>query len=424
MHTDRYELTLSLCSAGAATAYREGVDRLLSANPGADTSFQNAIAEAPDFALAHIGLARAHATRGDMSAAREAAARARDLAGRATGREQSHVAAIALGIEGKSAEALAATRRHIDEHPRDAMVLAPAVGVFGLLGFSGLIDREQQLFDWLSRLAPHYGEDWWFLGAHGFAAIETGHLEQGRALVERSMARNPRSANAAHIKLHAHYEANEDAAALAFIEAWLPDYSREGPMHCHLAWHGALAALALGRFERAEAIYADAVHPGAAWGPPLLALTDSASYLWRATLSGRGADAQRWREISAYGRRWFPAVGMAFANIHHALACAVAGETEDAHKLADALAQAHAAGRLPPGEVAPTLARALIAAVERDWATAADLLERSRSDAVRLGGSRAQRDIVELTLREAYSKLQQHEQAQALAPASLGRALR
>lgn len=424
MQTDRYEHTLSPSSASAAAAYREGVDLLLAAIPGADASFQRAINEVPEFALAHIGLARAHATRGDMPAARESAARARELAGAATSREQSHVDAIALGIEGKSTEALAATRRHIDTFARDAMVLAPAVGVFGLLGFSGFIDREQQLFDWLARLAPHYGDDWWFLGVHGFAAIETGRLEQGRALAERSMQLNPRSANAAHIKLHAHYEANEDAAALAFIEAWLPGYSREGPMHCHLAWHGALAALALGQHERAEAIYADAVHPGAAWGPPLLALTDSASFLWRATLRGGHADAHRWREISAYGRRWFPAVGLAFANIHHVLACAMAQDMEGARNLADALDQAHRAGRLPAGEVAPMLAKALIAAVERDWAAAVHLLESSRAEAVRLGGSRAQRDIVELTLREAYLKLRQHEQALTLSPASLQRTLR
>ncbi len=398
MQTDRYELPLSVDSGSAAHAYRDGVDRLLSANPGADACFNQALSEAPHFALARIGLARAHASIGDMVAAREAAGAAREVATATTRREQQHVNAIALAIEGNSAAALAATREHLDEFPRDAMVLAPAVGVFGLLGFSGFIDREQQLYDWLTRLAPHYGEDWWFLGAHGFAAIETGHVALGRELAERSMALNPRSANAAHITLHAHYEANEDAEALAFIEAWLPGYSREGPMHCHLAWHAALSALALGKLDRAEWFYSSAVHPGAAWGPPLLTLTDSASYLWRATLAGYPTTRQRWQEVSAYGERVFPRVGLAFADIHRALATALAGDVAAAARLADELAQAHAAGRIPAGEVAPRLARALIAAARGDWAIAIDLLEQSRAEAVRLGGSRAQRDLVELTL--------------------------
>lgn len=423
MPSDRHDLPLTVDSTSAAQAYRDGVERLLSANPGADASFDRALAAAPDFALAHIGLARAHASRGDMVAARAATVAARNVVAITTRREQQHVNAIALSIEGNPVAALAATREHLEEFPRDAMVLAPAVGVFGLLGFSGFIDREQQLHDWLARLAPHYGADWWFLGAHGFAAMEAGHVAHGRQLIERSMQLNPRSANGAHIMLHAHYEANEDAEALAFIEAWLPDYSREGPMHCHLAWHGALAALALGRIERAEAIYASAVHPGASWGPPLLALTDSVSYLWRATLAGHAAEQGRWREVSDYGARGFPRVGLAFADIHRAVATFLAGDTDGALQLVDELQQAHAAGRIPAGEVAPQLARALVAAAQGDWSSAIVLLERSRNDAVRIGGSRAQRDIVEITLRHAHRQRQQHAAARTLDRLPRGRNL-
>ena len=31
--------------------------------------------------------------------------------------------------------------------------------------------------------------------------------------------------------------------ALDFLDAWMPDYPREGLMHCHLSWHVALTAL-------------------------------------------------------------------------------------------------------------------------------------------------------------------------------------
>ena len=87
---------------------------------------------------------RARFLMADVAGARQSAARARELAAAATPREQSHVDALCLSIEGKPVEALAATRAHLALHPRDAMVAAPATGVFGLIGFSGRQGREPE----------------------------------------------------------------------------------------------------------------------------------------------------------------------------------------------------------------------------------------------------------------------------------------
>jgi hypothetical protein len=146
----------------AVAGYREHLGRALEADPS--------------LALAHIALARGLFLDADVKPAREEAARARELAQAATPREQRHVNAIALALEGKPVDALAATRAHLAEHPRDAMVLAPVTGVFGLIGFSGRQEREAELYDLLSGLAPHYGDDWWFRCVHAFAASESGRL--------------------------------------------------------------------------------------------------------------------------------------------------------------------------------------------------------------------------------------------------------
>ena len=58
MESDRYGLALATSSAKAAAAYRRGVDLLLSAWPGADARFEEAIDHDPGFGLAHAGLAR------------------------------------------------------------------------------------------------------------------------------------------------------------------------------------------------------------------------------------------------------------------------------------------------------------------------------------------------------------------------------
>src|SRR5262245_11373061 len=147
MLADRYGLPVSTASTAALEAYVDGVDRLLSANAGAEDCFDRASAMDGDFALAHAGRARCLQLRASVPEARAAAAHASALAARGTRRESRHVEAVALTVAGESARALAAIRAHLAEFPRDAMVLAPATGVYGLIGFSGRQDRNEALAD-------------------------------------------------------------------------------------------------------------------------------------------------------------------------------------------------------------------------------------------------------------------------------------
>ena len=106
VHLDRYGLPLSTTSSEATEAYREGIDRTLSAWPGAAEAFDRAIADDPDFALAHIARARVHSFYQQGEAARKEAARARELAARnGTEREKSHVETLALAAEGGGSHA-------------------------------------------------------------------------------------------------------------------------------------------------------------------------------------------------------------------------------------------------------------------------------------------------------------------------------
>src|SRR5436190_3789021 len=145
MLDDRYGLAISTSSASALDAYVDGVDRLLSANAVPEDSFARAVEIDPGFALAHIGCARALQLQARAADARSAAARARSLIGGLTARERSHVEALAIAVDGDAVTALAAIQAHLAEWPRDAMVLAPATGVYGLIGFSGRADRNERL---------------------------------------------------------------------------------------------------------------------------------------------------------------------------------------------------------------------------------------------------------------------------------------
>lgn len=137
MKRDRFDLPLTTDSEAAASAYREGSDRLLAAWNGTEAAFERAIAADPDFALAYIARARMHATFGQGAEARACTALARELVAKATDRERGHVHVIASAIEGKPGEAMVAAEQHLETYPCDALVLVQLLGALGLYASRG-----------------------------------------------------------------------------------------------------------------------------------------------------------------------------------------------------------------------------------------------------------------------------------------------
>ena len=267
----------------------------------------------------------------------------------------------------------------------------PARACSASIGFSGRPGREAELLALLEPLADAYGEDWWFTSAHAFAQVEAGQIDRALTTIERSLSRNPRNANGAHIRAHVYYESGERPAGLAYLEEWWRDYPKASLLHCHLSWHIALWRMELGRPEEAWAFYRAHLRPGASTGPPLNTLTDAASFLFRAEMAGRRATRSCGASSAPMRRQWFPSPGIAFADVHGALAHALAGN-------ADALAKIIDGAKGPAAEIVAPIARAFRAFARSDWAAAAADLETVMAAHERIGGSRAQRDLVEYAL--------------------------
>lgn len=403
---DRYGNTLSTRSQAARDAYVEGCDLLLSGNPSPRVAFERAIMADPGFALAQVGLARALQLRGEMPPARDAMAAAEALTPGLPAREASTVAMYAKLIGGQGGAVLAAAREHLKDWPRDAFVLSPCTSVFGLIGFSGRAGREREQVEMLEPHVAIYGDDWWFQSQYAFALMEVGEHAAALPRIERAMMQQPRNAHGAHIRAHMYYEMGEQEASRAYLRDWLPDYPRDGQLHCHISWHIALCELEAGNVAEAFRHYDAGVAPagaqGGAWGPPLNVMTDAVAFLWRAELAGNPRDPQRWQALHDFSHRMFPKAGIAFADAHAALADAVAG---DGSALAARVAEMEAAiaeGRYPAGPLVPALARGWAAVARQDWPTAIAALEPCIAEHERIGGSRAQRDLVEFTLMQAY----------------------
>ncbi|HEX9211837.1 MAG TPA: tetratricopeptide repeat protein [Bradyrhizobium sp.] len=397
MNRDRYDLPLTTVSDSAAAFYRDGVDRILSAWYGAGEAFDRAIAQDPAFALAHIARARIHQMNMEVTEARAKAAHARQLAATASERERQHVEIMAAAIEGKPSIALAGAERHLDRYPRDALVFSLLLGAFGLYAFSGRADHDAARLAICERNAGHYGEDWWFLTYLGWSHTEAGNAGTGRTLTERAIALRVENANAAHGLSHALFEQGDTAAGRRFLSGWLPAHERASFLHGHLSWHVALSALDAGDLDGALGIYEQHIKPPNSPYPPLNVFTDAASLLWRLSLSGKAGLEPYWREVAAYGDRFFPRAGPHFADVHYALVAAATGSVALETRLAE-LEALEAEGRLAPGAAAIGLCRGIRAFAEGDNDNAIRILEPLMPAVVRIGGSHAQRELWEDTL--------------------------
>jgi tetratricopeptide (TPR) repeat protein len=277
---DRYGLPISTTSPAAADRYQEGMDRVLAFGLGAGDCFEEALAADEGLALAHAGRALVAFFLGDGAGARGDIGRARGVVAGATRRERQHVEALGAIIEGDTARGLALVDEHVAEFPRDALLVNQASSS---IGFGGRADREAYRLAFLERLAPAYGEDWWFQSALAFTYHEVCRFDESRRLSERSLAAYPANANASHNLAHVAFETADASGGAAFLERWLADYPRRAPYHCHLSWHLALFELDRGRYRRALEIYQRDILGSA---NPRATVMDGAALLWRYQLYG------------------------------------------------------------------------------------------------------------------------------------------
>ncbi len=419
---DRYGLPLTTTSERAAGLYCEGMDLLLAGAFGGEAMVEEALAEDPAFALAQVCRARTLQLRGRVPEAREAAAAAADAVTGTTMREQQHVATIAAAITGSGDDALAKVREHIGEFPRDAYVLSQANGVYGLIGFSGRVDRNEEQLTILEGVAADYGDDWWFLGALSFAYNELYQSVRARPLAEKAVALREGNAHGAHSLAHVCFELGDADAGTAFLDGFIGAYDERAQLYQHLAWHNALFQLRNGNIERALKLFDCHLAPGTNRNaPPINQVVDPASFLWRLNLYGHAGRATAWPELRDDTARFFQRPGVMFADVHCALAYAGAGDEAALGQWIESLRTRLAEGKVPGGPIVLLLAEAAAAFATGDYGRVVEMLEPAQGEVIRIGGSHAQRELWEDTLIAACLRGGRAELAAELLRARLAR---
>ena len=414
MLADRYDLPLSTASTAARDAYVQGYDLALTLYPGAVEAFDRALAADPGFALPHAGKAQVLMREGKAAAAWEALAAARDAAAGLPARETGHIGFFDLAFAGRTDAAIAALYAHLAAWPRDALLVATAANPNGLIGGSGRIGQKHQIALLMDGLAPHYGNDYWFLAYHATALSEDGQLAAARAKIESSVGLNRKNAHAAHGFAHVCYESGDTDAGRDFLYSWLATYPRDGSFHGHLSWHLALFELESGHWPEAFQLYRDAIALERHSGGPQQKMTDGAAFLWRSELAGYPRDAAAWRTLYDYGMSALSRPAAGLADLHVILTQAVVGDDAALDARARQMEDLAREGRYPSGSYLPALSRGFVAFERGDFSAAIAALAPLAGEDERIGGSRAQHDLIEFTLLKAYLEADRLEEARRL----------
>lgn len=393
---DSFDQVVTCHSTAALKAYDQAVDCQLHAWPGALVAIEQALEQAPDFALAHSTRALLLQSAGRGAEAREASTQALRLANAVTERERSHIGVINLILEGRSAVALQSVRAHAERWPIDALVMSLALGAFGLITFSGQADHDQQRFDLVQKLIPHYPSDHpWLLSHRGWVLIETNRPEAGLPFVSRSLELRPANGNAAHVMMHAWFELNEPELAIDFAKTWLAQYPDTAMLFGHIHWHTALCELELGRTDEAIERLRTVIEPHLAYAPPLVGMTDTTSLLWRLKL--QGLTDLSWRTAEKFAQDKFANGGNVFAELH--LAMLAAGTAQhNALSACRLRLQRYADSGHGGAPSALAWVDGLASWLACDVAKARQALSECAKHSVTLGGSHAQRTVIARTL--------------------------
>ncbi|MEX0428898.1 pyridine nucleotide-disulfide oxidoreductase [Nocardioides sp. DS6] len=380
---DVYGYPLSTSDA-AARAYERGLLDVLRLRAGALDHLAESIAHDPTFGLGHAALALlGH----EMCAPVDVDARLRSAllhAARATDRERSHIHAVAAHVRGDSAPLI----DHLAAYPRDALLLSTAVPT---IAFAGATEVPEEAWAIVERAAPAYGDDWWFQGLLAFVRQEQRRFDEAMELSCRSLAVEPGAGHSAHARAHAHYETGDHEAGLAWMDRWVLGDGATIDSLSHFSWHAALHELSLGDLDAVRRRYETQLQPGHALG--CRALVDSGSLLFRWTLTPGACDVPDIAEVARVtGRATLERPATPFLALHTAVALLALG---DATALDGLAAWARRHDHPTQREVVAPLATALAQMARGRYGEAADGLAALARGVRRLGGSDAQREIVE-----------------------------
>jgi len=400
--------------AAAGTCFDQAVEAFNLYRGDPIAPLDRAIATAPEFGMAHVAKAWMLALATEPAATAQARHIAASLPLDALdARTASLLAALNERLMGNWSAAAGRLDRHNADYPYDLLALQVGHLVdFYRAGSRSLRDRIARVLPQWTPSQPGYAV---LLGMYAFGLEETGAYVQSEETGRRALDLEPRDCWAHHAVAHVMEMQGRAQDGIGWMITREPDWSgADNVFKVHNWWHRALWHLDLGQIDVVLGLY-DGPIRGSRSGVAL-DLVDASALLWRVELCGHDV-GDRWSELAETWRQQadgrYP-----FNDWHAAMSAIGAGRADVLAHITDALREAATETDAEVGAWARETGLPLVegfAAFRRgDYERAVERLLGVRYVVNRLGGSHAQRDIIDWTLAEAAVRGGMRGLAQAL----------
>jgi tetratricopeptide (TPR) repeat protein len=368
-------------------------------------TLSDAVARDPDFALGQVLIGALRLLGGEPGGSdgvQSALAAARAQAARLNAWERAHIAALDAWAKDEIRKGAAIWEEILVDHPRDVWALRFAHDTYFYLGDAG------NLRDSIARVLPEWPEEdpltGYLLGMHAFGLEEAGDFRRAEVTGRRAVEINPKDTWAVHAVAHVLEMEGRTLEGIGWLTELKPHWTPAAGLAVHQWWHLALYLIERGRLDEALSLYDEAIR--ATKSGAILDLVDAAALLWRLRLAGVDVGS-RWKELAPH---WYGHIDdhvLVFNDLHIALTAGIAGDRATLARLDQSLARyidgGKDAGKMGTNrgisaEVGRDLIRAIAAFSAGDFGAAVDLLLPVRYQVRRIGGSNAQRDLVNQTL--------------------------
>ncbi len=411
-----FALEHSAGSRDAIAAYDAALDRFLACSGDPLAAIEPALAAEPGFTAGHLlvaGLAVAAWDKRSFALLRRSLTALLPLTVSANARERAHFAAARTWLAGEHAKAAGEYAAIVREWPGDLLALRLTQAACVFIGRSG--GHLQLVATAAAAWRPDRPGYAHVHALHAYALAESGEGARAEEAGRHALAARPQHPFAIHAVAHALLDRGRAAEGVRWLAEHAASWTGTGGLARHLAWHDALFQLELGRIDRVFAHF-DAPRLAGVDATPAADAGDSAALLWRLELEGVDV-ADRWRPVAdAVAAR----AGDAFwplLDVHAMMAFAAAGRDAEADELVrvmESAAQGCTQGAAVVREVALPATRAVLAFAREQYARVVDLAAPLRAGLWRLGGSRIQRDTLDLMVLEAAIRAGRGRLAQAL----------
>jgi len=408
--TDRWGVPVRADSADAVALLDQAVEDLaaLAGDPVADA--EAAVAADDSLVLGHIYRAYLALYATTPEGVARAAEIVKTLDAAVLGeREAHHLRAARSWADGDWEATARSLERALLRHPRDLLALKVAQDLYFFLG------NRLELRDVAARVLPAWPRrrpGWGYVqGMYAFGLEENAVYRQAESRARAALDHNPRDVWSVHALAHVFEMEGRQRDGVGFLSRTADDWSGSF-FAIHNWWHRTLYHLELGEIDEALALYDSPIRarPSTEW----LDVVDAAALLWRLSLFGADV-TDRAAQLAADIDDLVGDPVYIFNDWHAVMAFGLAGDFSRVERVV--LANRH----LTAPTNASAAARAGLDLLEAFGAFAAgrpdraiDLLIDIRPRANVVGGSHAQRDVIDLTLIAAAARAGDDGLARAL----------